>query len=305
MNALATAAPAKINLILRILERRADGFHEIDTVFQAIELADRVEVEIAPAGAGGPIELEVDGPDLCPPEENLAWRAAEAFLAASDSSQGVRIRLTKKIPAGGGLGGGSSDAGAVLRLLDALIGGLTPGVLLQLAADLGSDVPFFLGDGTMAHGTGRGEVLEALSPLPVRDVLVGLPPVHIATGPAYAAVATARASGAPISRPLHKSDRPVSWAEVAAMAENDFEAFAVAEHPKVARTLEALGDCDPEVVMLSGSGAACFAVLRENADAEPMARALSDRLGWPVVASRTLNQWPEPGTRGTGGSSRG
>ena len=301
MQGLVTPAPAKINLVLRVLERRTDGFHDIDTLFQAIDLADQVEVSLT----DGSIDLEVHGPDLGPVEQNLAWRAAEGFLSAAGSTRGVRIVLHKAIPAGGGLGGGSSDAGAVLRALDTLIGGVDPVAVARLAGRLGSDVPFFLGPRPLAHGAGRGEVLTDCPALPARELLIGLPPVHVATGPAYGALAAARSGGAPISGPMVPEDRPTSWSEVAALAENDFESFAKASHPEVERTLEAFRGCDPELAMLSGSGAACFAVLREGAAAAALAGELTDRLGWSVVASRTLTEWPESGRESTSESRRG
>ncbi len=145
-------APAKVNLWLRVLRRRPDGFHELDTLFQAVDLCDEVEVSRRP---GNGVRLTVEGAELGPARENLAHRAALAFLDAAGRSAGsdrVEIRLRKRIPAGAGLGGGSSDAAAVLRCVSALWGDpLSPAVLAELGASLGSDVAFFLGRGPLAR----------------------------------------------------------------------------------------------------------------------------------------------------------
>ena len=138
--AVRVRAPAKINLLLRVLGLRADGFHELETLFQAIDLTDELTVELA----GDSVDLEVAGTDAGPVTHNLAFRAAEAFRLAADLHSGVRILLTKNIPTGAGLGGGSSDAAAVLRALNHLTGGAVAAeALLAIGADLGSDVPFF------------------------------------------------------------------------------------------------------------------------------------------------------------------
>ena len=153
--AMRLEAPAKVNLLLRVLGLRADGFHDLDTLFQAVGLCDEVVVALS----GGGIELAVEGPDVGPVEENLAYRAAKAFLDAEGAAArvGVDILLRKRIPAGAGLGGGSSDAAAVLRCLDALRARPFPrSKLVRIGAALGSDVPFFLGDGALARGRGRG-----------------------------------------------------------------------------------------------------------------------------------------------------
>lgn len=157
--AISLCAPAKVNLLLRVHGRRADGFHELETLFQAIDFADELTVELA----GDEVQLEVVGTDvgvadgLGPVTENLAFRAAEAYRLAAGLDSGVRILLGKNIPAGAGLGGGSSDAAAVLRALDYLTDGAVAGeTLLVMGANLGSDVPFFLCGSTLALARGRG-----------------------------------------------------------------------------------------------------------------------------------------------------
>ncbi len=172
------AAPAKINLHLEVLGRRSDGFHGLETIFQTIGLADRVEVELEPSGTAGdggnPIALTCSDPTLPTGPDNLAWRAAAAVLALHPAAGRVQIRLDKRVPHGAGLGGGSSDAAAVLRALAHLLGWHDQPALHRLALALGSDVPFFLLGGT-AHALGRGEELTALPDLPAQPITVLMP----------------------------------------------------------------------------------------------------------------------------------
>lgn len=285
-------APAKVNLYLRVLGRRADGYHEIETLFQAVDLADEVCVELGGSG----VSLDVDGPALGPVEENLAVRAARSFRAAAGLTEGVRIRLRKRIPAGAGLGGGSSDAAAVLAALSALVAGAPSAAELRArAATLGSDVPFFLCGSSLAIGRGRGEVLEPLEPLPPADLVLVLPPLHVSTRDAYEAL------GAP-SLPLgweaegESIGAPGGWVDVCSRARNDFQSFAAARHPHIARSLGALSAAGASLAMLSGSGGACFGLFERRSRAIEAASNLSSELGWPAVAVRTsTRRSPPPG----------
>lgn len=298
--AVTLAAPAKVNLFLRVLHRRGDGYHELETLFQAVDLCDRVTV--ARAGAG--VALEVDGPDLGPLEENLAHQAAEAFLhrVGARGGEGVRIRLEKRIPAGAGLGGGSSDAAAVLRCMNALWGSgegggepLPAQGLAALGAELGSDVPFFLGGTTLALGRGRGEILLPLGPLPPAHLVLVLPPAHVATGPAYGALAHSRERQPP---PAREAWDPASlaggWDALAGVAVNDFETVVPGRHPAVGASLQALREAGGAPVLLSGSGGACFGRFADGAQAAAAAGRVAGSLGWAALAVRTLVRWPGP-----------
>lgn len=284
-------APAKVNLFLRVLGRRTDGYHELETLFQAVALSDRILLTLT----SGDVELVVHGPDLGPTEQNLAVRAARAFLDAADEPAGVRIELTKRIPVGAGLGGGSSDAAAVLHGLGALVpDGPAPGKLQRIGADLGSDVAFFLGTSPLALGRGRGERLDPLDPLEECAVVLALPPVHVATGAAYAALDEQRAAGvgpADTERRVPEAG-PSGWTDVAAWAHNDFETVVPGEFPDVARALAALSRKGGRPTLLSGSGAACFSLFPDSGAAERAAEDLTRELGWPVVATRTLRRLP-------------
>jgi 4-diphosphocytidyl-2-C-methyl-D-erythritol kinase len=285
------AAPAKVNLFLRVLDRRSDGFHEIETLFQAIDMYDEVEVALTDSG----VTLDVAGADLGPTEENLAYRAARAVLSDTGAEQGVHVRLKKHVPAGAGLGGGSSDAASVLRAANVLLGSPLPQSRLgELGASLGSDVPFFLGPSPLSIGRGRGERLLPLPPIPPLHLAVVLPPVHVATGPAYSALSRAReAIGASAAEGRRMGERPRSWADIAAFAHNDFEEVVPVRHPEVARSLEALRRAAGGFSLLSGSGAACFSVFESRPAATLAAEQLAHSLGWPALACTTLDRFPE------------
>jgi 4-diphosphocytidyl-2-C-methyl-D-erythritol kinase len=181
------AAPAKINLNLRVVGRNdATGYHDIETWMAPLTLADELRVELADAPG---IALTCSDPELDNGSGNLAWRAADIFLRETDTTGGARIELHKRIPHGAGLGGGSSDAAAVLKALNELSGcPLDASALENLGAELGSDVPFFI-CGQAAMASGRGEILEA-RPLPAPfDLLLLKPPFPVPTAWAYSAYA--------------------------------------------------------------------------------------------------------------------
>ena len=179
MRSLSGPAPAKINLGLRVLNRRSDGYHELRTIFQTISLADHLTVGYDPRG-DGEVELDCDDISLST-KDNLAVRAAESLLRAGAWRGRVAIELKKRIPAGAGLGGGSSDAAAVLLALGRL---LKPrphtAMLAEVAAELGSDVPFFLHGGT-AVGLGRGEEVYPLPDQPRRRLVLVTPEIFVSS----------------------------------------------------------------------------------------------------------------------------
>jgi 4-diphosphocytidyl-2-C-methyl-D-erythritol kinase len=285
-------APAKINLFLRVLDERADGFHELETLFQAVDLADRVRVERSPGG----VRLEVQGADaeLGPAEANLAYRAASRLLHEASLEGGVRVTLVKRIPVGAGLGGGSSDAAAVLLCI-ASLGGIPRDDprLREIGTELGSDVAFFLGGSPLAAGRGRGDLLAPFGPLPVVDLVLVSPPVHVSTGWAYRALDEWRREHGVADAPSLEG-RPRDWAEVVAEAQNDFQEVVASAHPEVARSLAALSSAGASVALMSGSGSTSFGIFPDRAAAERAAEALSAELSWPCRAVRTLAALPTP-----------
>ena len=269
-------AHAKINLTLEILARRADGYHALRSVMVPIALGD--ELAFTP---GARFTFACDAAPL--QDDNLVTRAF-ARIGLADAP--VAASLRKRIPTGAGLGGGSSDAAAVLTA--AMAGAFGPPDARDWVADaraLGSDVPFFLAGGP-ALVEGTGERVTALGAAPPWWVVLAVPAVHVATGSAYAAVARSRESAPPPTRPragsasircgeaLQRRD----YAGVLATMTNDFEPTVRTLHPEVDRTLHALAAAGaPGRPMLSGSGGACFALFED----EPSARAYSRRVQVP------------------------
>lgn len=269
--AVAVDAPAKVNLVLHVGARRPDGYHNVDTLFAAVGLFDRLRVERAAAG----IHLEVTGADLGDPRDNLVYRAARAYMDARGGRSGVAIRLEKRIPVGGGLGGGSSDAAATLRCLDELFEPPAGGAALtRVARGLGADVPFFLAPSPVALGSGRGDHLTPLPPLPPRPVLLVGSPEGVGTAWAFNLLARGRGEGVeelPVVEPVPLAPaRCRDWATVARMAHNDFEAPIFGVRPDLHETMLSLRETSPLLALMSGSGSTLFAVYR---DAESATRA--------------------------------
>jgi len=263
MEALRQLAHAKINLALRVLSRDPNGYHRIETLFQRLALADTVEFR----PTDGPRALDVawEGAravPLGPAPTNLAWRAAAEFAVLTGWPHGWEIHLTKRIPAGGGLGGGSADAAAVLRMLNTLAPApLDAAALHALATRLGADVPFALSGASLALGTAYGEQLLPLAPLPAASVTLILPDFGVNTANAYGALAEVRRTeGAPAPVARFTSATAASWASVAAAQVNDFEPVVCAMHPQLAETLTALARAGAQVARMSGSGSTLFGI---------------------------------------------
>lgn len=250
-------AQAKVNLLLRVLAREASGYHQLETLFARIDLADAVEVAVDTSGR----EVRCHGADVGPMEKNLAFRAADAFLEATGWRTGFAITIEKRIPMGGGLGGGSADAGAVLRALNALAPTpLAPDALATIAVGLGADVPFLTTEHPLALAWGRGERLLALPALPPRALLLCLPPFGVATAAAFGWVAEARATSTLAAPAPLTLAQLASWDGVAQLAANDFEPAVVARHPEIGGCLQALTSAGAEVARMSGSGSTVFGV---------------------------------------------
>lgn len=286
------SAPAKVNLRLCILAREESGYHALETVFCAISLADTVAIQRADRGIGLTVE---GGVEVGPPEKNLAVRAAERFYQEIGEDAAIGIHLAKKIPAAGGLGGGSSDAAAVLRALNALHGDPLPrGALLQMAIELGADVPFFLCGSPLALGWGRGERLMPLPPLPSRPVLVANPGSAMATADAFAEIARLRGGAYHPRAVLIDPADLRSWAGAASIAVNEFELVAVHRIPNVRAGIEAMRSAGARIALLAGSGSSLFGIFETPLERDSAAlalRALDLRLLWPA---ETLAAMPEP-----------
>ncbi|UCC73019.1 MAG: 4-(cytidine 5'-diphospho)-2-C-methyl-D-erythritol kinase [Gemmatimonadota bacterium] len=258
---LQTEARAKVNLALRIFPRRPDGFHPIETLFCRIDFADRVRTRLR--GAPG-VSIRVSGTETAPEgPDNLAARAAALFLERTGMEGGVEIQLEKFVPPGSGLGGGSSDAAAVLRALaGAAESPPSQDELLALASQLGADVTFFVADTPLAFAWGRGERVLACPGLAPRPMLLVLPDVAISTAEAYARWDERRGGAAvdavaPLVRPASDFS---SWESIHAAAVNDFEPVIFGLRPDLRLLRDALSETGASFALLSGSGSALFAV---------------------------------------------
>lgn len=268
---MTASAPAKLNLGLHVLARRADGYHDLETVFVPLAWADTLTFARSDA-----ITLTCSDDALPTDDTNLVLRAARALARHAGTEAGAAIHLDKAIPHGAGLGGGSSDAAATLRALCDLWRLDVPDAdLYALARSLGADVPFFL-DPAPTFATGRGDRLAPLAgvdgdpyalPFPV---VVAVPDVRVATAEAYRLV-TPRADGRPDLAALVRSNDPARWRRELV---NDFEAPVVTLHPPVRAVRQALVDAGAVYVSLTGSGSAFFGLFDDDAAALAAAEAL-------------------------------
>jgi len=265
----------KINLGLKVLGRRPDGYHELRTVYQTISVADELEIEYEPAG-----EARLVVESSAPYPDNLVGRAALALVEATGIGGRIRIRLQKRIPAGAGLGGGSSDAAAVLLALPVLAGvRMGFNELLEVASRLGSDVPLFLLGGAVL-GVGRGTEVYPLPELPPYTGVAVFPREHVSTPEAYRALG--RGSWVP-GQPAELGrfeelvagfDAPVDLARLGELSENDFETVIGQQVPEFAMLREQLQAMGAQLVRLSGSGSALFGLFPRRDLAQRARRAL-------------------------------
>jgi 4-diphosphocytidyl-2-C-methyl-D-erythritol kinase len=269
------AAPAKINLTLRVLGRREDGFHKIETLIVPVGLSDRLTIEEAEEWS-----FSCDDPTVPGDERNLVVRAARLFFAETGMKAAARVRLMKGIPHGAGLGGGSSDAAATLRMLDEFYGtGLAKEKLMRMAAELGSDVPVFV-EGGAAWCRGRGEIVEAADFTVRLPVLLLKPGFGVPTAWAY--------KGWKESRRLEGvryEGQEFAWGRL----ENDLERPVFEKYLVLAAMKEWLRE-QPEAAgaLMSGSGSTLFAVLREGGVGETLTRRAREMFGRELWTFETV-----------------
>lgn len=283
-DALRVRAFSKINHGLKVLARRPDGYHELRTIFQTVALCDRLEISLS--RHKGPIVLKCTGAGVPAGRENLAYRAAELWRRTRGTDRAIKIQLTKRIPAGSGLGGGSSDSAATLLALERLA---TPSLnreqLIQLAGRLGSDVPMFIFGGRVL-GCGRGEEIYPLADIPSHPCLIVFPGFGVSTGEAYRALSL-RLTKTAASRKIGEfGARPHFPLESWGPAENDFEQIVFAKWPGLASLKRRFIRAGAETASLTGSGSALYAVFDS---AEQLLRAV--RLvppDWQIFRTRTL-----------------
>jgi 4-diphosphocytidyl-2-C-methyl-D-erythritol kinase len=253
-------AYAKINLGLRIIERRTDGYHSIETIFHRIALWDTLRLEPSPSG----IELTCTDPALPTDRSNLCWRAVEALQTECGTPRGAVIHLDKRIPSGAGLGGGSSDAAAILRHLPALWDAEIPDArLMELGAGIGSDVPYFL-QNKSAYAEGRGELLTPFElSLPYWILLVN-PGIHVSTPWAYKEYSKKLSAGHRVPRGSLFSHADRSMNPLEAVMHNDFEDVVFPAFPEIAELKHALCACGAAYALMSGSGSSVFGLFEQE-----------------------------------------
>ena len=265
-------APAKLNLFLHVTGRRADGYHELQTLFQLIDLTDTIAIRVREDGA---IERP-QGPKDVPAESDLAVRAARALKAASGTRLGADLRVLKRIPQGGGLGGGSSDAATTLLALNELWScGLARPELAALGGKLGADVPVFIG-GFSAWGEGIGERLTPVE-LPEQWYLIIHPGCAVSTREVFQSPELTRNSPLITIRALFESG-----------GRNDCEPVVRRLSPEVGEALDWLGRFAP--ARLTGTGSCVFAAFESAIEAERLAARVPDR--WKAAVARGLNASP-------------
>jgi 4-diphosphocytidyl-2-C-methyl-D-erythritol kinase len=299
MHRLSRSASAKINLGLRVVARRASGYHELQSLFVPLDLADEIAIEVA-AGSVSEIDIEVVGRSEGVPADrtNLAARAAAAFVRAAGLRVHIRLRVDKRIPNGAGLGGGSSDAGAVLRALrDTYPEALSGPELARVALGLGADVPFFL-DPRPTWVTGIGEHLEPVSAAPALPILLANPGEALPTARVFQAfdeagnatlTPAARDRTIPPSQTTASAASGLRWDTIAPRAQsvhNDLQAAAVSLCPSVATLIEQIRNQGPRQIGMSGSGPTVFGVF-ESLDS---AQSALEKIGfespiWARVAT--------------------
>lgn len=288
---LAFRTPAKINLGLQIVRKREDGYHELETLFQMVSLYDDIELETLPVG----IELECDNPDIPRDGTNLVVKAARLLqeMFPDRKNLGVRIRLVKRIPAGGGLGGGSGNAAGVLLGLNTLWDlRLRREDLLTLAAKLGSDVPFFL-FAPSALGKGRGEILFPLQQAKKFSVILVFPKFPIATSWVYQSLKLELTKRENHINLLQKFYSQSDIERLGAHLYNDLEPVVLKEYPVIQTLKDELRLSGASGSLLSGSGATVFGVYADNKVAQTAYSRLFKKERWDLFLTETIGSFAE------------
>ena len=251
MNSIELTAPAKVNLVLRVLSKRKDSYHNIYTLFERISLADRIKITRIDKG----ITVVCDKPVTERPKDNIAYKAAELILKAAKVSAGIRVDIKKRIPIAAGLGGGSSDAAAVLTGINKLLGLKFPkDKLMRLGARLGADVPFFIFDTPFAIGRGVGDKLQKLNLNKKFFHILVYPGFKVATKDVYQGLS----KGLTNNRGGVRIALPEDWNSLERLLHNDLEAVVAAKKPIIGIIIKCLASSLGRRAIVSGSGPSVF-----------------------------------------------
>lgn len=286
MNKLVINAPAKVNLYLNLLGRRSDGYHEVETIIQAIDICDELTLE----GARDVINISSDDPDLPAGEANLAYKAAQLLLEKSNTNRGARIFIKKQIPQAAGLGGGSSDAATTLAGLNRLWNlDISPRRLIELGKSLGADVPFFISSSSTAICTGRGDEVRCLTSKTLWYCLV-VPPIRVSTADVYSKM-WYEASG--LTRPnddvkmLAQALKEGDLQRIRHLLYNGLERVVKDLIPVVPRVMELMKSLGADGISISGSGPSVFSLCQNRKEAVDLASKISSRGVWRTFVART------------------
>lgn len=289
MKEIIVPAPAKINLALKIKGVRSDGYHEVELIMQTISLHDRIRIRKNERG----IKLTASDPSLPVGQKNLAYRAAEEILNFVNLTAGVDIYIEKRIPVAAGLAGGSTDAAAVLTGINKLFGlSLADEILLEIAARLGSDVPFCLHGGT-AFAYGRGEKIRQLPDLNRLNLVLVNPGIPISTPWAYAQYdQSGKASNLPVDQLLQviEEGKEINWQEGWG---NDLEGIVLKEYKELPLIKERLKAMGAQFVLMSGSGSTFFAVVEDQKQGEEIRDNWPDKKDFVTIAWTVKKDFPE------------
>ena len=291
MSSITLLSPAKINLTLEVLGVRADGYHEIRSIIQPIDLFDELTIEV---DEGSGIELESSGISLPSGEENLAWKAADLFLESSNLNKKIKISIKKRIPLGAGLGGGSSNAAAVLTGLNRLTEALSQEELFSIAPKIGADVPFFIRS-LASNMEGIGEKITAIKDFPTFHYVVLCPNIHTSTAEVYKKWDELNKTDQDNTE-LSNNDIETLLNQFCDEKEtpplyNDLEESAIALHPEIASYKKILSSLGLKSVLMTGSGSAVYAVFRDVEEALEIYEYLQTSPTFQVFIASGIKGW--------------
>ncbi|GFO67066.1 4-diphosphocytidyl-2-C-methyl-D-erythritol kinase [Geomonas limicola] len=280
MKKLQLKAPAKVNYRLDVLGKRPDGYHDLRMLMQRVDLNDDVQIVLSDTPG---VRVTCDGGGVPDGPANIAWRAADALVKLSGRDVGIDIAITKHIPVGAGLGGGSSDAATVLMGVNDLLGlGLSDEKLMEIGVRLGADVPFFIFK-RPALAEGIGNLLTALERVPEVWVVLVNPGIHVSTGWVYQNLRLTNKS-----EPVKVSSSYGSLDEICGVLSNDLEPVTIGRYPKVGELKELLSAAGARGVLMSGSGSTVFGLFADERTAKQAAAELAEEYGWFTAAVRNI-----------------
>lgn len=290
MNRITLLSPAKVNLVFEILEKRDDGYHEIRTLIQPVDIFDEVDISL---GEGEGIEIQMTGLDIENPEDNIAYRAANSFLQQSGIKNSVKISIKKKIPAGAGLGGGSSNAASVLVGLNRITNAFRQEKLMELASELGADVPVFIMCAT-SYAEGIGEKITPLRSFPLLHYIIIYPGFAISTSEIYEKWDNMNNDATEhllTDENKYRLFTGFHTAEDNFPLYNDLEKAAFELYPKIKYYKGLLESFGAKSVLMSGSGSAVYAVFREQTPAREIHDYLKTSKEIDTFLAKGIHGW--------------